>query len=59
VETHRRIGIEDLNAGGMVWNRHLARSGFFDFRRQRGYKARFYGAVAVMADRLASDLFLR
>lgn len=55
VKTYRRIGIEDLNVRGMARNRHLARSimdsGFFEFRRQLDYKARFYGATIVVADR--------
>ncbi len=54
-KTYRRIGIEDLNVRGMARNRHLARSimdgGFFEFRRQLEYKARFYGATVVVADR--------
>jgi putative transposase len=54
-ETYRRIGIEDLNVRGMVKNRRLARSimdgGFFEFRRQLDYKARFYGATVVVANR--------
>jgi putative transposase len=53
-KTYRRIGIEDLNVRGMARNRHLARSimdgGFFEFRRQLEYKARFYGATVVVAD---------
>lgn len=52
---YRRIGIEDLNVRGMVRNRRLSRSimdgGFFEFRRQIEYKARFYGATVVVADR--------
>lgn len=55
VKTYRRIGIENLNVSGMTQNRHLARSvmdgGFGEFRRQLEYKARFYGAVVVLADR--------
>lgn len=55
VKTYRRIGIENLNVSGMTQNRHLARSvmdgGFREFRRQLEYKARFYGAVVVLADR--------
>jgi len=55
VKTYHRIGIEDLNVRGMARNRHLARSimdgGFFAFRRQLDYKARFYGATVVVADR--------
>ena len=54
-KTYRRIGIEDLNVRGMARNRCLARSimdgGFFEFRRQLEYKARFYGATIVVADR--------
>ena len=54
VKTYRRIGIEDLNVRGMAQNRHLARSimdgGFHEFRRQLEYKARFYGAIIVVAD---------
>jgi len=54
-KTFRRIGVEDLNVRGMARNRHLARSimdgGFFEFRRQLEYKARFYGATVVVADR--------
>lgn len=51
-KTYRLIGIEDLNVRGMVRNRHLARSimdgGFFEFRRQLDYKARFQaGAIPV------------
>ena len=55
VRTYRRIGIEDLNVQGMARNRHLARSimdgGFFEFRRQLTYKAAWYGATLVVADR--------
>ena len=53
--TYRRIGIEDLNVRGMARNRRLARSimdgGFFEFRRQLEYKARFYGATVIVANR--------
>ncbi|WP_058867499.1 RNA-guided endonuclease TnpB family protein [Chloracidobacterium thermophilum] len=49
------IAIEDLNVRGMMKNRHLARSmadmGFFEFRRQLGYKAAMRGGVVVVADR--------
>lgn len=49
------IGIEDLNVGGMVRNRHLARSiadmGFFEFRRQLEYKVAMRGGQVVVADR--------
>ena len=54
-KTFKRIGIEDLNVRGMVRNRHLARSimdgNFGEFRRQLEYKARFYGARIVVANR--------
>jgi len=49
------IGIEDLNVRGMVRNRHLARSimdqAFHEIRRQLEYKADWYGAQVVVADR--------
>ena len=49
------IGIEDLNVRGMVRNRHLARSimdqAFHEIRRQLEYKAGWYGAQVVVADR--------
>ena len=54
-KTYHRIGIEDLNVRGMSRNRCLARAildgGFFEFRRQLEYKARFYGATVVVVDR--------
>lgn len=54
-KTYARIGIEDLHVRGMARNRRLARSimdgGFFEFRRQLAYKAKFYGATIVVADR--------
>ena len=54
-KTFKRIGIEDLNVRGMAKNRHLSRSimdgGFGEFRRQLEYKAQFYGATIVVADR--------
>ena len=49
------IGIEDLNVRGMVRNRHLSRSimdqSFHEIRRQLEYKAGWYGAQVVVADR--------
>lgn len=49
------IGIEDLNVAGMMKNRRLARSivdmGFFEFRRQLGYKSDMRGGEVVVADR--------
>ena len=54
-KTFKVIGIEDLNVKGMAANRHLSRAimdgGFFEFRRQLTYKARFYGARTVIANR--------
>jgi putative transposase len=49
------IGIEDLNVRGMAKNRRLARSildmGWFEFRRQLGYKAAMRGGQVIVADR--------
>ena len=49
------IGIEDLNVGGMLKNRRLARSiadmSFFEFRRQLEYKAERRGGMVVVANR--------
>ena len=49
------IGMENLNVRGMVQNRHLSRGvsdmGFFEFRRQMGYKAAQRGGVVIVADR--------
>ncbi len=49
------IGIEDLNVRGMVRNRHLASrildQAFHEVRRQLEYKAGWYGAKVVVADR--------
>jgi putative transposase len=49
------IGIEDLNVAGMMKNRRLARAiadmGFFEFRRQLGYKSDMRGGEVVVADR--------
>jgi putative transposase len=49
------IGIENLNVAGMVRNRSLARSisdmGFFEFKRQLTYKAKWRGAQVLVADR--------
>ena len=55
VERFDTIVIEDLNVHGMLRNRHLSRAisdmGFFEFRRQLTYKASWYGAQLVVADR--------
>ena len=51
----RVIGIEDLNVGGMMKNRHLSRAiadmGFHEFKRQMTYKAAMRGGTVVVADR--------
>lgn len=59
--THRlvhdfdRIGIENLNVKGMLANGYLARSisdsAFGEFRHKLEYKAKWYGATIVVADR--------
>ncbi len=50
-----RIVIEDLNVGGMLYNRKLARSvvdaGFGELRRQLEYKSKWHGVELVIADR--------
>jgi putative transposase len=49
------IGIEDLNIKGMMANGKLSRAiadmGFYEFRRQLGYKSEMVGARIVVADR--------
>ena len=49
------VVIEDLNVGGMMTNKHLAKhiqnSMFYEFRRQLGYKCSKYGIQLVIADR--------
>ena len=49
------IVLEDLNVRGMMSNRHLSKAvqeqGFFEFRRQIEYKARWAGIKIVIADR--------
>nr|WP_293841741.1 RNA-guided endonuclease TnpB family protein [uncultured Arsenicibacter sp.] len=54
-KNHSRIVIEDLNVRGMSQNHKLASAildgGFFEFRRQLTYKAGWYGAEVVVADR--------
>jgi len=49
------IVIEDLNVRGMMKNRHLSRAisdmGFFEFRRQLGYKGPLFGSEIVVYPR--------
>ena len=49
------ICIEDLNAGGMVKNHHLAKAisdaSFAEFRRELEYKAAWYGKTVSVVDR--------
>jgi putative transposase len=55
VSSYRFIGIEDLAVKNMVKNRSYSKSlsnaAFGEFRRQLEYKARYAGAVVVVADR--------
>jgi len=50
-----RVGIEDLNASGMMKNRSLARAvadaSFGEFRRQMEYKCSWYGIELVVLNR--------
>ena len=52
---YKRIAIEDLNVSGMLKNHKLSRAlsdlGFFEFRRQLGYKSKMYGNILVVANR--------
>jgi putative transposase len=49
------IGVEDLNVKGMLGNQRLARAiadmGFYELRRQLGYKAARRGGQMVVVDR--------
>src|SRR5579885_2732286 len=54
-KTKQVIVIENLNVSGMLKNHHLAQAiadgGFFEFKRQLLYKARWYGSRVILADR--------
>lgn len=54
-KNHSLIGIEDLNVRGMMKNHKMAGGiqdgGFYEFRRQLEYKAKWYGSELVVIDR--------
>jgi putative transposase len=54
-KTKSVLVIEDLNVSGMLQNHHLAQAigdvGFYEFKRQLLYKARWYGSRVILADR--------
>jgi putative transposase len=54
-KTKSVLVIEDLNVGGMLKNHHLAQAigdvGFYAFKRKLLYKANWYGASVILADR--------
>ncbi|MEM1171915.1 MAG: RNA-guided endonuclease TnpB family protein [Cyanobacteria bacterium P01_H01_bin.35] len=54
-KNHGIVVIEDLNVSGMLRNHKLAKSiadqGFYEFRRQLGYKCEWYGSELVVVDR--------
>jgi putative transposase len=54
-KTKSVLVIEDLYVSGMLKNHHLAQAigdvGFAEFKRQLLYKARWYGARVILADR--------
>ncbi|NES78651.1 MULTISPECIES: RNA-guided endonuclease TnpB family protein [Okeania] len=54
-KNHGSVVIEDLNVRGMLANHRLAKSiadqGFYEFRRQLGYKCEWYGSELVVVDR--------
>ena len=49
------IVLEDLNVSGMMKNKHLSKAvqqqGFYEFKRQIEYKAKWHNIPAVIADR--------
>ncbi len=54
-KNHSKIVIEDLLVSWMLKNRRLARAiadvGFYEFRRQLGYKCQWYGSELVIVSR--------
>ncbi len=54
-KNHSEIVIEDLNVSGMSKNHKLASAildgGFYEFRRQLGYKCEWYSSVLTVVDR--------
>jgi putative transposase len=54
-KNHSTIVVEDLNVSGMLKNHRLASAiadcGFYEFKRQLLYKAEWYGASVILADR--------
>ncbi|NEQ36374.1 MAG: IS200/IS605 family element transposase accessory protein TnpB [Okeania sp. SIO3I5] len=54
-KNHSQIVIEDLNVSGMMANHKLAKAvadmGFYEFRRQLGYKCELYGSELIIVDR--------
>jgi putative transposase len=54
-KTKSVLVIEDLNVSGMLQNHRLAQAigdvGFYEFKRQLLYKASWYGARVILADR--------
>ena len=49
------ICMEDLNVSGMMKNKHLSKTvqqqGFYEFRRQIEYKAKWNNILVIIADR--------
>ena len=54
-KNHSKVVIEDLCVSGMMRNGKLARViadvGFYEFRRQLGYKCQWYGSKLMIASR--------
>jgi len=54
-KTKSVLVIEDLHVAGMLKSHHLAQAigdvGFYEFKRQLLYKANWYGAHVILADR--------